>query len=260
MNLPFHIINRVVNMKFLYKGYQVHYEYEGNGPTLIMLHGWGVNSSTFSSIFNRLKDDYKILRFDFIGFGESSMPVIPFHLDDYVDMLRSLIVYLGIDDFMILGHSFGGRVAIVYASMYKVRQLILVSSAGLVHFSIKTKFKIFKYKALKRLYKLTSKKRLEKLQSKSGSKDYKDASPVMKKTMSNIIKRDLKKEIRVLDVSTLILWGYSDKSTPYKDALLMHKLIKGSKLITFYNSRHFCYIEEEDKFVNVLKKEGRKNE
>ena len=239
-------------MYFLYRDYKINYQLEGSGTYLVLMHGWGVDLSTFNNLVERLKAYYTILTFDFLGFGDSSMPTSPLTLKDYVDVTRALIKELKISNPIILGHSFGGRVAIKYANLYDVKLLILFDSAGIKHFSIAKSFKIYRYKLLKRLYKITSKPRLEKLVNSSGSSDYQKCTPIMKKTMSNVIKVDLKKDIKKIKCNTLILWGYYDKATPYQDALYMNKYIKGSRLITFFKSGHFPYLDEEDKTVSAI--------
>lgn len=239
-------------MEFLYKNYIINYDLRGQGSYLILMHGWGVDKTTFSKVEEELKNYYTVLTFDFIGFGKSSTPIKPFSLDDYLESVEALVKHLNIVNPIVVGHSFGGRVAIKYALRNDVKKLILVSSAGIIHFSLKTKLKIIKYKFLKNIYKLFSKTKYQKLITSSGSDDYKKLNNVMKRTMTNVIKKDLKKYIKKINVSTLILWGYFDITTPYKDAIYFNKKIKDSRLITFFRSGHFCYLEEENKFINIL--------
>lgn len=240
-------------MFFNYKLQDVNYEIIGDkGKDLVLLHGWGVNSQTFDKLVEGLKSHYRIINIDLIGFGMSDEPINAFSLDDYVDMLHSLLNHLKIKKPIILGHSFGGRIAIRYSNQYLVESLILVSAAGIKHSSIKTKYKIYRYKFLKFIYKIFNKKKLLNLLKTSGSDDYKNASNVMKKTMSNIINIDLKNEIKSINCNTLLLWGYKDNITPLSDGIYMNNNIVNSKLIIFYNSGHFPYLEEESKFIKSI--------
>ena len=140
--------------------------------------------------------------------------------------------------------------------MYPVSALILVSSAGIKHKSLKTKWKIYKYKLKKYYFKLFNKQKLQALFASSGSEDYKKASPIMKQTMSNIIDIDLRKDIKKLNVKVLLLWGFHDTTTPLADAVYINRHIRDSRLVIFYHSGHFPYLDEPEKFVKVIMSGG----
>ena len=117
-------------MDYIYKNKYVYFEKTGSGNPIILLHGWGVDISIFDSITNMLKTKYTVYAIDLPGFCKSEEPDIPYNLDDYVELLYQFIVDLDIYNPILLGHSFGGRIAIKFASSYKVNKLILVDSAG----------------------------------------------------------------------------------------------------------------------------------
>ena len=75
----------------------------------------------------------------------------------------------------------------------------------------------------------------------------------MKKTLSIIVKEDLKKHIKRINKETLIIWGQDDKVTPYKDALYLKKHLKNSGLVTFENTGHFPYLENKQRFNLIIK-------
>ena len=240
-------------MKFKYHDLIVNYETRGSGKSVIMLHGWNADTSIYESIVNMLKKKYLIYIIDLPGFGESMIPSIPYTLDDYVDFIHTFISDLNIDNPILIGHSFGGRIAIRYANKFRINKLILISSAGIKRFNLKTKYKIHKYKIKKKYYILTKNiTKLEELQNNSGSSDYQSLNNTMKKTMINIINTNQVTELKNINVPTLLLWGKKDLQTPYKDALLMNKKIKDSGLVTFNHSGHFPFIDEEYLFIKVL--------
>lgn len=232
--------------------YQCYYETNNkkDNQPIILLHGWGVNSEEFKNIINKL--NYYVIAIDFIGFGKSEKPNQPFTIEDYVNQLHQIINYLQLNNIILLGHSFGGRVAIKYNYYYDVKKLILVDSAGLRKKTIKLYYDIYKYKFLKKLYKLINKNKYNNLIKTSGSKDYKVLSPIMKQTMNNIINYDLRKYCKKSKTKTLILWGLYDSETPIKDGYAFLKLFYNSRIIVFYNSMHFPYITEQEKFINAI--------
>lgn len=242
-------------MYYKYRGLNIAYDIEGKGKPIILLHGWGTSRKTFTSLCEEIKSSFEVHLIDLIGFGESDEPLKPYSLDDYVLFLRDYIMRFNLVDVIILGHSFGGRIAIKYARMFnEVKKIILVDSAGIKRFNLKNKLKIIKYKFLKKWYKLTNnKKQYQKLINHSGSYDYKVASVIMKQTLSKIIKEDLKKHLKYIKKEVLIIWGKDDKVTPYKDALYLKKKLKESGLVTFENSGHFPYLENKARFNIVVK-------
>lgn len=244
-------------MIYKYESLNINYQIYGQGSPLILLHGWGANYHTFDYLINYLKNNFTIYALDLPGFGQSDEPPIPYNLSNYVNFLVTFINELQITKPIILGHSFGGRIAIKYASINSnIDKLILVDSAGIrKKLSIKKRWQIIRYKLLKFYYK--KKKDIAKynqLIKVNGSPDFVSASPIMKGTMSKVIKEDLKKYIRKITTETLIIWGKDDTETPYSDAQYMNKHIKNSGLVTFDNCGHFPYLEKRNYFHIVIGK------
>lgn len=208
---------------------------------------------TFDKMVISLKQKFRITRIDLPGFGMSDEPTDGWTVNDYVKFLRKFINDYQLEDAFLLGHSFGGRIAIKYASKYKVTKLVLVSSAGIVHNRFKKNFSILNYKIKKFFYKkLKLTKKYLDLVNSSGSEDYKNATKVMKKTLSKVVKEDLKKEIKKISSPTLLIWGKEDQITPYKDAIIINKLIKSSGLVSFDDCGHFSYLENCQDIVLIL--------
>lgn len=243
-------------MTFKYRGLDINYKIEGNGPPIILLHGWGTSMNTFDALTNEIKSKYQVHLIDLIGFGKSDTPINSLNLNDYVLLLYEYIEKQSIENPIILGHSFGGRIAIKYASNFNnISKLILVDSAGIKkRLKLKTKLKIKKYKFQKWWYKITKNvMAYNKLLLNSGSYDYKHAKESMKQTLVKIVNEDLKKNLKKINVDTLIIWGKEDKETPYKDGILMNKLIKNSGLVTMENTGHFPYLENKRYFNIIIK-------
>ncbi len=219
---------------------------------IVFLHGWGMSLTTFSSLYPSLTN-YNILSVDFPGFGESDEPKEVFSLDEFVEMIHQLLFYLHIENPILLGHSFGGRVAIKYSLKYSCQKMILVDSAGIRYRDFSITKKIISYKIKKVWYHLFSLEKYLKLIKNSGSEDYRKLNDIMKQTMSKIVHEDLKNLLPKINSETILLWGINDKTTPIKDAKIMQELLPQSRLILFYQSGHFPYLDEEKKFIQVLK-------
>ena len=242
-------------MDYIYKNKYVYFEKTGNGNPIILLHGWAASSTIFESITNILKTKYTIYVIDLPGFGKSEEPDKPYNLDDYVDLLYQFIIDLDIYNPILLGHSFGGRIAIKFASLYNVSKLILVDSAGLKQKNfIKTKTKILLYKLKKKYYKITKNViKYNDLLINSGSTDYKEASVIMKKILVNVTNEYLDKYLKDITCDTLIIWGKKDDVTPYYNAVKLKKKIKNAGLVTLEGVGHFPFIESKKTFNKILK-------
>ena len=107
---------------FQYQSIHIHYKYidNNNEKTLIYLHGWGQNIEMMEPIAKPFMNEYNILILDLPGFGKSNEPKDIWSLEDYATMLHSLIDKLKIKKIILIGHSFGGKIALIYASIFKV--------------------------------------------------------------------------------------------------------------------------------------------
>lgn len=245
-------------MIYKYDNMSINYQIYGQGKSLILLHGWGLNFHTFDYLIEYLKEDYTVFAIDLPGFGQSDQPLNSYNLSQYVKFLSLFITELQIEKPIILGHSFGGRIAIKYVASNNeyVDKLILVDSAGIKkHKTIKQTISIIRYKLLKKYYKIKKDAtKYNQLIKATGSNDFINASNIMKGTMSKVIKEDLRKYVKKIKVETLLIWGKDDKETPYKDALYMSKHIKNCGLVTFENCGHFPYLEKKKYFHIVIGK------
>lgn len=242
-------------MKYKYDGINIVYDKIGKGDPLILLHGWGCDRKIFSHLVSNLLDHFTIYTIDLPGFGDSDEPLKPYKLDDYVNLLTNFIIQNNIISPIILGHSFGGRIAIRYTSKTNItNKLILVDSAGIKpknYFLVK--LKIFKYKTKKKWLKLTKNVNAYlKLINSSGSNDYQNATPIMKQTLSKITKEHLEKDLKQIKTNTLIIWGKYDNTTPISDGKRINKLLVNSGLVVL-NAGHFPHLEKPNQFLSIVK-------
>jgi len=240
--------------KFGLMYYEVYDSCNNKDKVVLLLHGWGMSGETFRNVINSLKENNKVVCVDMLGFGRSDEPISSIKLIDYVNSVKSLADYLKIKRPIIIGHSFGGRVAIYYGALYEYEKIFLVNTPAFKNKSIKYYLKVYKYKIKKNVLKLFNKEKYYDFIHSSGSLDYKMCSCVMKGTFKNIVRKDLKDELKRLKGNVVIISSVGDTEVRYKDNVKMYKLIDNSEMYVFYASNHFCYIEEYDKFINIVNK------
>lgn len=231
------------------KGITINYRQQGAGAPMIIMHGWGCDSGAMA-LFERVgAEHHTVYNIDLPGFGKSQEPATPWTVEDYTQMLEAFVQALNITEPILLGHSFGGRVAILYASRNKANKLILVDAAGVKpRRSLSYYIKVYSFKLARHIYPLivgkeNANKKIEAMRAKRGSADYKSSSPLMRQVLVKAVNTDLKHVMPAISAPTLLVWGEEDTATPMRDARIMNKLIKNSRLVSFAGAGHFSFVD-----------------
>ena len=234
------MFKKVRNIKINYKQY-------GKGEDVVLLHGWGQNIEMMKPLGDNLSDHFRITIIDLPGFGLSKEPDYAWTIFDYTEMVHDLLEELKIDNPIMMGHSFGGRIAIVYASKYPVHKLVLFGSPCVRH-----EYKSFKQTMLKKLKKIKLLTPLVNVMKKHmGSEDYRNASPIMRDILVKTVNQDLSENAKKIKCSTLLIWGENDAAVPVSEAKELDSLLKDSALIILPGT-HYCYLENLNQVVNIL--------
>lgn len=222
---------------------------DNNGEDVVLLHGWGQNIEMMKPIGNPLSKEFNVTIIDLPGYGESSEPPFPWEVSDYVDALKKLLDELKIDNPILIGHSFGGKISLLYASMYKVKKLVLFGSPfkqEITKLSLKTK-------VLKALKKVPVLNKLEGFAKRHiGSEDYRNASDTMRKVLVNTVNLDITEQVKKIEAPTLIVWGTLDEAVPLERAYELESLIKDAGVVVYENCTHYAYLENLNQTINIL--------
>lgn len=114
-------------------GYRRAYRMRGSGPALLLIHGLGCDSSTWSPVTDELARHFTVIAPDLLGHGESDKPDADYSLGGYANGMRDLLTVLGIDQVTVVGHSFGGGVAMQFAYQFpdRTERIALLATGGL---------------------------------------------------------------------------------------------------------------------------------
>lgn len=244
--------------KFKYEELSLHYVTLGSGRPLLLLHGWGTDLHAFDGLMNHLATSYKVIALDFPGFGLSTEPTTPWGIQDYAKATAAFCDTLALDNPIILGHSFGARVALILAASRPIEQMILTGAAGLrPKRTLKWYLKVYSYKALKRIASLPGVDKvlgdfMALYQKNAGSADYKNATPMMKQILSRVVGEDLGHLLPQISASTLLIWGENDTATPLKDGERMEADIPDSGLAVIKNAGHYAFLDQPEPFKLIL--------
>jgi pimeloyl-ACP methyl ester carboxylesterase len=222
---------------------------------LFILHGWTYQTATWDAVRKLLAErhiDYEFLPIP--GLTDGTNPV--WTLDDYVTWLTQKTA--AYEKVILWGHSNGGRISLAFTAKHpeKMARLILEDSAGIPPRGLrKLKRDAFR-KSAQILGRFVRFEKLRGVFRKAiRASDYANATPEMRKTMSNLVTADLSKSLDLINCPTLIIWGAGDTTTPLKDGELMHRGIKDSRMIVFPDARHSPHITHPQEVVNLVAKE-----
>lgn len=243
--------------------YNIKYKITGNaGSYVIILQGWGTKHELYDVIANSINGKYKVVQFDFPGFGGSDEPRQAWSVDEFTDFFIKFVQALGIKKATLIGHSFGGRVIIKLVNRanlpFEVDRIVLIDSAGIKpKKTLVQKIKILKYKVLKKFLNTgvaqkIAADRIEKWRGKQGSEDYRNASDIMKQCLVKAVNEDLTKLLPSIKQEVLLVWGELDTATPISDAHTMEELIKNSGLAEIKSAGHFCFLEQSAIFTRIM--------
>ena len=235
-------------MKIKIQGLNVNYIQYGEGKDIVLLHGWGQNIEMMKPLGDSFKDRFRITILDFPGFGESEEPKEFWNIDKYSDLLEEFLKELKIKKPIVIGHSFGGRVAIRFSARNPIEKLVLFGSPCIrvqEELSLSVKF-------LKKLKTLPGMNDLgEYMKKYIGSRDYKAASPIMRQTLVEVVNEDLSKYAREIEEPTLLIWGEHDTEAPVSDAKELEKIMIDAALIVLPGT-HYAYLENLNQVVSIL--------
>lgn len=241
-------------------GIHLHYKVVGQGPTILVLHGWGKGSDAWVGIQAILsRAGYQIVIPDLPGFGKSAPPATAWGIKEYVEFVNKFADSIGLQEFFLVGHSFGGQTAAMFATVYpqRVLGLILVGAAVVrrkpsfytrsLRFVAKTGNAFLSFWPFSFLQPIVRKVFYRLI----GSSDHLYTKGTMKAVRENVIREDLRYLLSYIFQRTLIVWGDQDAATPIKDAYIIQKLIPGSLLKVIPGANH-SFQGKESELISVI--------
>jgi len=219
------------SIQYKHQTFQVSYDVVNpeKSKTMIFLHGWGSNKELMKGAFGETMDAFRHVYIDLPGFGNSTCNRA-LVTEDYANIIELFLAQINANqDHMILGHSFGGKVAL----LLNPQLLVLVGSAGIpVPKPLKIKAKIALFKVLKNFG-------LSKLRTMFVAEDAKQLSEIMYETFKNVVNEDMTADFRAYSGKSLLCWGRDDTATPLWTAEKMVELMSDARLVVFEGDHYF---------------------
>jgi len=226
---------------------------------IILLHGWGLSGPHYTDAADAFrKRSYIVFTPDFPGFGENEELTEAYTLSAYGSFLENFLKERNIEKCTLIGHSFGGRVAILLAAERPdlVHSLVLTGVPGFPSSSrVKTIPFFIIAKTGKLFFKLPPFSLVAKparwlLYKFAREKDFYEAKGVMRETFKNVTSHKLIPFMEKIVCPVLLVWGENDTTTPLWIAEKMSKTISAkSKLEVIPEVGHMLPITMPEAFV-----------
>ena len=129
---PDHTTSDVDLKAMMLHGDRVAYRDEGTGEVLLLVHGMGGSSNTWSGVIPLLAKKYRVIAPDLLGHGASDKPRGDYSVGAFAVLLRDLLDALGVARVTVVGHSLGGGIAMQFAHQHRqyCERMVLISSGG----------------------------------------------------------------------------------------------------------------------------------
>ena len=219
----------------------------GNGPLVLLLHGWGDSLATYDELQKSLSANYTVVSLDLPGFGSTQAPAKAWKLDDYAKFVSQFLKKLNLQTpYAIIGHSNGGSLAIygLAQNTLSAQKLILLGAAGIRD---KQKIRRLLLKVVAKVGKtvtfwlpVQTKRQLQKKLYGAAGSDMLTV-PHMQETFKQTVRQDVQTEAAKLQLPTLLIYGQNDKATPPSYGKVYNQLIKGSRLEVIPDADHFVH-------------------
>lgn len=250
------------------EGLRVAFERRGEGPPLVLLHGWPSTSREWRRQVESLADEFTVVAWDAPGAGRSSDPPETFRLSDWADCLAAFIAALGLGPAHVAGLSWGGSVALELYRRHPtaLRTLILVSAYAGWAGSLPAEVVNDRLQLYLRNSELPPDEWvpavIETLLTEGATGSMVDEltsilsefhPAAMSVAIRAMAEADLRDVLPHIDVSTLLLYGDKDVRAPKPVWEALHSGIRGSKLVLIPGVGHMIDIEAADRFDSEVR-------
>jgi pimeloyl-ACP methyl ester carboxylesterase len=262
-------------------GHLVSFQAAGKGPLLVLLHGITSTSDAWREVMPALTERYTVVAPDLIGHGRSAKPRGDYSLGAYAAGVRDLLAVLGFEKGTVVGHSFGGGIAMQFSYLFPeyVERMALIGSGGLgreVHPLLRAAVlpgSEWVLPLLAREWPVKAGGAITSVAARLGIEAGPDiaefargyaslveegASEAFVHTMRSVIDHDGQR-VSALDrlyladqLPTLFIWGDADPVIPVEHGRNAHRIVAHSRYVEIEGSGHWPMLDAPERFISEL--------
>lgn len=190
-------------------------------PRVLALHGWARSHRDFDAVVaTDGQTPLPALALDLPGFGASQPPPEAWGAEAYAEAVASVLGEMG-SPVVVLGHSFGGRVALHLAVAHpEVVQALVLTAVPLLHPLRRSDRVALAYRAVRRLHRLgiVSDDAMEAARQRFGSADYRAAQGVIRQVLVRVVNETYEAQLDAVRCPVHLVWGGADTVAPLEVA------------------------------------------
>jgi pimeloyl-ACP methyl ester carboxylesterase len=262
-------------------GHELWYLDSGDGPAILFIHGLTGSHRNWEHLVEKLNTDHRVLAPDLFGHGASEKLMGDYSLGAHAATLRDLLDWLDIDRVTLVGHSFGGGIAMQFCYLFpeRVERLVLVSSGGLGR-SVSPLLRAATVPGAGWVLPVIAsgwvRGRVEAVGRVLGSRGWRASSDTTEiwRGFTSLADADSRRAFlattrgvidpggqtvsahdhlpHAIDIPTLVVWGTRDRRIPAWHATTAHEVIADSRVVLFEGAGHFPHLDQPERFAQLL--------
>ncbi len=262
-------------------GHEFWYLDSGNGPAVLFIHGLTGSHRNWAQLVEKLNTDHRVLAPDLFGHGASEKLMGDYSLGAHAATLRDLLDRLEIDRITLVGHSFGGGIAMQFCYLFpeRVEHLVLVASGELGR-AVSPLLRAATVPGAGWILPVIAsgwvRGRVETVGRALTSRGWRASSDTTEiwRGFTSLADADSRRAFlattrsvidpggqtvtahdhlpMAIEVPTLIVWGTRDRMIPAWHATTAHEVISDSRVVLFEGAGHFPHLDQPERFAQLL--------
>lgn len=227
---------------------------------LIIIPGWGGTRESWQKFIDLAKDSFEVFFIDMPCFGDTPCPLTVWGVEEYAEFVKNKVSELNIEKPVLLGHSFGGQVAVNLVGNYpEIFAKLILSGAAILRPSYTCKRIIFNTiaKTGKYLFSLPILNRMESFGKKvlykvADSPDYASTTGVKREIFKKIIRQSQAGLLPQIKIPTLVVWGTLDSYVPLKQGRTIVSKIPNATFEVVIGGKHGLHIQQPENLLKIV--------
>ena len=242
---------------------------------IVLVHGLGATLDHWALAIPLLAKNRRVLAIDLPGFGRSAKPDRVYSPAEFVAILRGFADKIGLERFVLVGHSMGGAISAEFVLEHEahVERLVLVDAAGMTRMptglldylverferKVDPKKVVLPPRLVRAMVKLVfyepsafAERNVGRILASMSEEDWPDRVRSFVRSVSGLSRSRLRTRLAEIRVPTLIVWGARDRVLPLRHGRRLHEGIRGSRLVVFPRTGHCPQIERPDAFCEAV--------